>query len=145
MAAKSGGPRAPVGLQARGRRMWTESLTTWSLTPAHLVLLEEACRVADRCELLDRLIRKALKTPRRPVDDSGADSDGSGGITGLMAESRAQQTVLKGLLLELRQGTRLSAASADPAVPDTSGTTAGGSGVSDLSARIAARRNRPQS
>lgn len=142
---KPSGPRAPVGLQARGRRMWTDSLATWSLTPAHLVLLEEACRVADRCELLDKLIRTALKPPRRPPEESGGDSDGSAGITGLLAESRAQQTVLKGLLLELRQGTRLSAAPVEIPEPDAGGTTTGGSGVSDLRARIAARRNRPQS
>lgn len=141
MATAKGGPRAPVGLGARGRRMWNESLSTWSLTPAHIVLLEEACRVADRCELLDKLIRSTMKARRRPLAESGEDQGGSVDITGLLAESRAQQTVLKGLLLELRQGQRLNG---EPVVsPSDRTTTAGGSGVADLSARIAARRKPP--
>lgn len=136
MPAKSSGPRAPVGLQARGRRMWTESLATWSLTPAHIVLLEEACRVADRCELLDKLIRQAVKGPRRRAEESGEDPGGPAEIPSLMAEARAQQSVLKGLLLELRQGQRPPGA----VLSGGSTSTAGGSGVSDLTQRIADRR-----
>lgn len=138
MPGKSAGPRAPVGLQARGRRMWNDSLATWSLTPAHVVLLEEACRTADRCEMLDKLIRSAMKRPRRPPEESGEDPGGPVEIPSLMAEARAQQTVLKGLLLELRQGQRPPGAS----TLQESGPTAGGSGVADLSKRIADRRRK---
>lgn len=117
--------------------MWTDSFAVWQLTPAHVVLLEEACRVADRLDDLDRLLRAVS-------DGFGADPEGSDGregalgqMTGLLAEARAQQTALKGLLGELRQGQRTAGGqTGSPAVPGE----AGGSGVSDLTARIAGRR-----
>jgi hypothetical protein len=138
-------PKAPVGLQARGKRMWTESLQAWSLTPAHLVLLEEACRTADRLELLDKLIRAATKAPRKRLRDSADEPDEPDEtvtIAGLMAEGRAQQTVLKNLLTELRQGTRLADGGTGA---DSGGSTAGGSGVADITRRIAERRGKAQS
>lgn len=135
-------PKPPVGLQARGKRMWSESLRTWSLTPAHLVLLEEACRTADRLELLDKLIRAAVKGPRKLVRESGDEPDETVTIAGLMAEGRAQQTVLKNLLTELRQGTRLADGTTGV---DTGGSTAGGSGVADITRRIAERRGKTES
>lgn len=121
-------PEPPHGLSPRGLRMWSESVAAWSLTPAHLVLLEEACRTADRCSLLDDLIR-------REVDDPGDDEGGSGGITALLAEARAQQVALKGIVAELRQGQRQAGGQSAGA-----GGTAGGSGVTDLGARIRAKR-----
>jgi hypothetical protein len=113
--------------------MWSESVDAWSLTPAHLVLLEEACRTADRCGLLDDMIR-------RLVDGSGDDEDGSAGITVLLAEARAQQVALKGIVAELRQGQRQTAGKPG-SQPESSG---GGSGVADLTARIAGRRAQAQ-
>jgi hypothetical protein len=118
--------------------MWSDSVEAWSLTPAHLVLLEEACRTADRCSLLDDLIRGYTDDPGGDEDESGSGSGRSGGITALLAEARAQQTALKGLVAELRQGQRL-AGSQSGARPSVSGDT-GGSGVTSLSARIAAKR-----
>jgi hypothetical protein len=106
--------------------MWAESVEAWSLTPAHLVLLEEACRTADRCALLDGMIRGY-------ADDPGEDEGRSGGVTVLLAEARAQQVALKGLVAELRQGQRQAGGS-------TGSTAVGGSGVTDLSSRIAAKR-----
>ncbi|MFI0900574.1 hypothetical protein [Streptomyces sp. NPDC020983] len=114
--------------------MWADSVEAWSLTPAHLVLLEEACRTADRCGLLDDMIR-------RLVDGSGDEEDGSAGITQLLAEARAQQVALKGIISELRQGQR-QAAGKTGAQPEMS---AGGSGVADLTARIAGRRAQAKS
>lgn len=115
----------PAGLGERGRRMWRESLAIWSLTPAHLVLLEEACRIADRLELLDSILRASSV-------DVNADSAQFADISGLLAESRSQSAALKALLAEIRQGQR--------GAPPASATSAGGAGVSDLSARIAERR-----
>lgn len=109
--------------------MWSDSVEAWSLTPAHLVLLEEACRTADRCGLLDALIRGY-------VDDSDSEEGRSGGITQLLAEARAQQVALKGIVAELRQGQRQT--NGKPSSQPES--TAGGSGVADLTARIAGRR-----
>ncbi|MET9086152.1 hypothetical protein ABZX77_30475 [Streptomyces sp. NPDC004237] len=117
----------PAGLGERGSRMWRESLAIWSLTPAHLVLLEEACRIADRLELLDSILRAG-------PGDVNADVAQFADISGLLAESRQQSGALKALLAEIRQGQR----GAGPAAVEV----AGGAGVSDLSARIAERRNK---
>ncbi|MFJ8153955.1 hypothetical protein [Streptomyces sp. NPDC094468] len=116
----------PVGLGDRGRRMWRESLAIWSLTPAHLVLLEEACRIADRLELLDSILRAGSA-------DVNGDVPQFADFAGLLSESRQQSGALKALLAEIRQGQR----GAGPAAAEV----AGGAGVSDLSARIAQRRN----
>lgn len=114
--------KAPSGLGARGRRMWRESVAAWSLTPAHLVLLEEGCRLADRLDELDGIIRLVSR-------GSGGDPDEPVDITKILAEARQQQTALKGIVAELRQGGQRAAESR----PE-------GQGVSDLTARIAARR-----
>ena len=117
----------PAGLGGRGRRMWRESLAIWSLTPAHLVLLEEACRIADRLEVLDSMLRPTSS-------DVNGDVAQFPDISGVLGESRQQSGALKALLAEIRQGQR----GAGPAAAEV----AGGAGVSDLSARIAERRNK---
>jgi hypothetical protein len=129
-----GSPKAPPGLQARGRRMWRESLEASSFAPGHLVLLEEACRVADRLEVLDRLIRRPPGRSGAGSDDSGDDPPESVDIAALLAEARQQQNALKGILAELRQGQR----GGGPTKVE------GGAGVSDLSARIAERRRQAE-
>lgn len=102
--------------------MWRESLAIWSLTPAHLVLLEEACRIADRLEVLNTIILRA-------AGDGNGDPGQFADVTGLLAESRQQSGALKALLAEIRQGQY----GASPATVDPTG----GAGVSDLTARIA--------
>lgn len=115
----------PAGLDERGRRMWRESLAIWSLTPAHLVLLEEACRIADRLESLDSMLRAMSK-------NVNADGAQFADISGVLGESRQQSAALKALLAEIRQGQYgASPASVDPA---------GGAGVADLTARIARKQ-----
>jgi len=121
--------------------MWTDSVEAWSPTPAHLVLLEEACRTADRCALLDSLIRGHDEDSGDGGDESGGDSGRSPRITDLLAEVRAQQVALKGLIAELRQGQRQAAGSAGK--PGAAATDAGGD-VADLTARIAGRRQTAQ-
>ncbi|MFF2094851.1 hypothetical protein [Streptomyces sp. NPDC058202] len=115
----------PVGLGERGQAMWRDSRAIWSLTPAHLVLLEEVCRIADRLELLDAIVR----AQSAGVDPSAVDF---GALSGLLAESRQQSAALKALLAEIRQGQYGAApTTVDPA---------GGAGVSDLTARIARKQ-----
>jgi hypothetical protein len=105
--------------------MWRESLAIWSLTPAHLVLLEEACRIADRLEVLDSILRAASREVNQDLAQFGD-------ISGLLGESRQQSAALKALLAEIRQGQYgASPASMDPA---------GGAGVADLTARIARKQ-----
>lgn len=121
---------APPGLGERGQRLWDESLAIWSLTPAHLLLLEEACRIADRLDLLNSMLRL-------PSEQVNPDSQQFADISGLLAESRLQSGALKLLLSEIRQGQTASG----PAVEDP----AGGAGVSDLTKRIAERRRQAES
>jgi hypothetical protein len=116
--------KAPPGLEARGRRLWRDSLAQWSLSPAHLVLLEEACRAVDRLELLDSIIRAGAAGVNDPESESGD-------ISQWLAEARLQAGALKVLLAEIRQG---AVVSAKPAKGEEA------TGVSDLSARITARR-----
>jgi hypothetical protein len=99
------------------------------MSPAHLVLLEEACRITDRLDVLDAIIRRWME----PSDE---EEEGRGDITGLLAESRQQATALRGIVAEIRQGQKGLAPSSVP--------KSGGGGVSDLSARIAARRGKAQ-
>jgi hypothetical protein len=126
----------PPGLGERGSRLWRDTTASGSLTPAHLVLLEEACRLADRLDWLNAIVLRWMS----PVNaDDEEDGPNSGGIQQLLAEARQQATALRGLLAEIRQGLKGSAA---PASNQAEG--AGGSGVSDLSARIAERRKQAQ-
>lgn len=103
-----------------------------SLTPTHLVLLEEACRLADRLDWLNSILLRTCS----PVKANDGDDEGESPAIGpLLAEARQQATALRGIVAEIRQAQKGSVpASAKP------GTKAGGSGVSDLSARIAKRR-----
>lgn len=124
--------KRPPGLGSRGSRLWREMTASGSLTPAHLVLLEEACRLADRLDWLNSIISRACSPGKADDGDTAGESPAIGP---LLAEARQQQTALRGLVAEIRQAQKGSAAPADkPAAK------AGGSGVSDLTARIAARR-----
>ncbi|MGQ4513686.1 hypothetical protein [Streptomyces sp. DW26H14] len=118
----------PSGLEDRGRRLWRESLAQWSLSPAHLVLLEEACRLSDRLELLDSIIR-------RFVVEVNAGEGEFADLTRWLAEARQQSGALKVLLAEIRQ----SAATKPDGKPKR-GASEEAKGVSDLTAKIAARR-----
>ena len=124
-------PKAPEGLDARGRRLWREIHSQGPLTPDRKALLEEACRIVDRLDLLDSIIR---------VSAAGvnAEETNAGDFQRWLAESRQQSATLKALLAEI--GSK-SAASKGPA-PKAAAKGAG-SGVTDLGARIAARRKKP--
>lgn len=107
----------PVGLGPRGTQMWDETQAGGDLGPSHRVLLEEACRIADRLESLDGLIREL--------------SADFGAIAPILAESRQQSGVLQRILTEVRQGVRQM----PPAQQ-------GGSGVASLAAQAAKRRTK---
>jgi hypothetical protein len=133
-------PRAPAHLGTRGRRLWRELAAGGALTAADAVLAEEACRIADRLDRLDALLRGDVDAwayidypdngPVRLVVNSA------------LAESRQQAAVLKTICAELRQSARK--AGADKAVRKTAstpeGTGSGVPGVASLTERIAQRR-----
>lgn len=126
-------PKAPDGLDVRGRRLWREIHSQGPLTPDRRALLEEACRISDRLDLLDSIIRGAAA-------GVNAEEGTAGDLQRWLAESRQQSATLKALLVEIRSN---AAASKTP-VPK-SAVKGAGSGVTDLGARIAARRKKASS
>lgn len=124
---------APDGLKERGRRLWRD-LGGGELGPAQRVLLEEACRITDRLDHLDRYL----------AGDGWLDLDeqwpGSGRLIVVvdraLAEARQQSVALKQLLTELRQSATAGARRGRPLTASGKGPA----GVADLAARIADRR-----
>ncbi|QCR54945.1 hypothetical protein C1N80_06230 [Brachybacterium sp. SGAir0954] len=97
---------APKGLGSRGRRLWREITEEHDLDPMQRVLLEEACRCADR---LDRLEEKlsgregawAHLMSRVDLDDEDTRVIELR-VDGALSEARQQQNVFKQLLASLR-------------------------------------------
>lgn len=106
----------PEELGERGARMWAESTAEWRLSSAHMELLLEACRMADRLERLQGMLAT--------MPDSFAT------IGPVLAEARQHSLALGRLLTEVRQGAK----------PKTGGVGKQVAGVSDLTKRIADRR-----
>lgn len=73
---------APKGLAERGRRVWDAVEELHELDAIQRVTLEEACRAADRLDVLDGRVRAG--------DDAA------------LAEARQQQNVMKQLFAALR-------------------------------------------
>jgi hypothetical protein len=100
-------PKAPAGLDARGRRLWRDVLSGYpelAEKPAELVLLEEACRGADRLERLDEILRGDAEvwTRIRLPRDGDEDHPLTLIIDGALSEARQQQNQLKQLVAALR-------------------------------------------
>lgn len=49
-------PTAPEGLGERGLRLWTDTLADLEMDPDELLLLEEACRLADELDEMGALL-----------------------------------------------------------------------------------------
>lgn len=70
--------------------------------PAQSVLLEEACRIADRLDKLDTILRgDADAWMRFRVDESGTEVTVT--LDKVLAEARQQAVALKTIVTELRQ------------------------------------------
>ncbi|MBY8342004.1 hypothetical protein LXH13_06195 [Streptomyces spinosirectus] len=126
MEGPDSGSDFPAGLADRGSRLWREANEAWQLTPAHLVLLEEACRITDRLDVLNTII---LRGSADVKSNDGELPD----IQGVLAETRQQQGALRMLIAEIRQGQTGFA----PVVPSSEQEA---TGVSDLTARIAKKK-----
>ncbi|WFE45317.1 hypothetical protein [Verrucosispora sp. WMMD1129] len=127
-------------LGTRGRRLWQQvSGEVGELRPAEAVLLEEACRIADRLDVLDRILRGDEDAWMRL---HSANEDGSivkVVLNNALAESRQQAVALKQLLAELRQGRAASKQPQGGRKPPEQPGGVGGGGITDLTARIARR------
>jgi hypothetical protein len=100
-------PSETVTFGARGQRLWGE-LTKVPPEPAARVLIEEACRIADRLDRLDGILTGSdAEWMRFKVDDDG---EVTVYIGAPLAEARQQATALKAILAELRQAAGRGAA-----------------------------------
>jgi hypothetical protein len=143
-------PKVPK-LAARGRRLWADFTGEGQpeLNPTERVLLEEACRIADRLDRLDRILNGDEDAWMRLHT---ANEDGSivkVVLNNALAEARQQATALKQLVSELRQSRPAAGAGRPPGVPlkpkGVAGVGTGSPGTVDrsLAARIAAKRRPP--
>ena len=102
-------PRAPKGLGPRGRRLWRQVHAEASLDAGQVVILEEACRMADRLDELDSIIqgKGVLRLMQFRLQDVFEDDDERRTVVevkfnSVLAEARQSQNVLKQLLVSLR-------------------------------------------
>lgn len=92
----------PIGLGGRGTALW-EALTRAAVPDAGArVLIVEACRAADRLERLDELLRGDVQSWARVELPTGDGDELVLRVNPLLGEARQQQTVLRGLLHQLR-------------------------------------------
>ncbi len=52
-------PTAPPGLAARGRKLWSDTVSVFNLRPDELGLLTELCRTLDALDILETALRGA--------------------------------------------------------------------------------------
>jgi hypothetical protein len=83
--------RAPRGLAAAGKRLWSSITGSFDLEAHEALVLEQAARVADRIAALDVV-----------VDREGVVEPGTGRAHPMLVESRAQRLVMARLLSSLR-------------------------------------------
>jgi hypothetical protein len=96
--------RTPAGLDTRGRRLWRDLTSASRLGPAQLVLAEEACRLADRLDMLHALLSgdaSAWASLQISADDG--DMEITVIISSVLSEARLHAGALKGIVTELRQ------------------------------------------
>lgn len=101
---------APKGLATRGRRLWREIAEEHTLDAMQKVILEEACRTADRLDQLEEKLsgREDAWAHLRTRADSMIHTDDGVGVTidlvvdNALTEARQQQNVFKQLLAALR-------------------------------------------
>jgi hypothetical protein len=91
----------PHGLGFRGYDLWV-TMRGESLEPARKVLLVEACRVVDRLERIDRMIRGDL-VEWMGLLSTRDDTVVTIVMNNLLVEARQQQNTLRGIMAELRQ------------------------------------------
>ncbi|MFG1776626.1 hypothetical protein ACGFIG_09375 [Micromonospora sp. NPDC049048] len=139
------GPTAPE-LGVRGSRLWQEIADEGGeLKPGERVVLEEACRTADRLDTIDRILRGDEDSWMRFRSMNEDGTVVAVQINNVLAEARQQQVALKALLAELRtsraagSGKPAGRGGAKPATAGSTGGAAGGGGIVDLAARIARR------
>lgn len=108
--------------------MW-DAMAGVEMGPAHRVLLVEACRLADRLDRFDRVLSGGGWFFERPDDDGRVEIV----IDSVLSEARQYASVLKQMVAQLEPKPSV-ATDRKPVAPRP------GKGITDLSAKIAARR-----
>jgi hypothetical protein len=97
--------KPPPNLGPRGRRLWTETLAERDLDPAGRILLHEACRMTDRLEQMDLILRGDASTWAVISDDyAGGKRTTKVVLDDALAEARQQAATLRQLLTTLKLG-----------------------------------------
>lgn len=86
-------PRAPRGLRAGGKRLWSNIAGEYELSPDEYEVLTEACRTRDELDAITSAIRSGTPTVTGPRGQVVANP--------LLAEARAHRAVLGRLLKAL--------------------------------------------
>lgn len=121
-------PPAPVANEwgPAGGGLWAHLNTT--VPRSHLPLLREACRIVDRLDRLDGILARKNDWLRVNTMDFGENVKVKITMDGVLAEARQQATTVLALIKELQ------------AVAEEPKPVAKTGGLSDLTARINARR-----
>lgn len=86
--------RTPPGLNVSGRRLYRQILSKYEFRPDEMVVLENACRVADTIARLDAAL---VDAPLVTVGVGGQDR-----IHPILVELRQQRIILASLLRQLQ-------------------------------------------
>jgi len=84
-------PKPPIGLKTAGRRLWSEVVGPYILTPAELGVLVQACRTTDE---LDRLEKEVHGLPTLTTIGSTGQMRGHP----LLSEIRSHRALLEKLM-----------------------------------------------
>jgi hypothetical protein len=126
----------PADLGERGRRLWDE-MSALKLGPTHVLLLERACRLADRLARLDVLLEGGdwldLAVQRTSTDTT---LEVRVTVDRALGETRQHDVALKLLVAELRHAGRPAAAAGTPPPVEqgTPGEGASGGNVTSIAA-----------
>lgn len=95
-------PRPPAGLDTGGRLLWRDVTKEHELDRIQLVQLTEACRMKDRCDKLDQLLRGEIDTWALliPADLEGQEFKLQ--ITGALTKANDTANSMKQLLAAMR-------------------------------------------
>lgn len=108
----------PDGLSERGAAMFVQLQGDWKLEAADRVLLEEACRIADRLERLDRVLVGDLDA-WLSFDAGDGDKPVVVVVNSVLGEARQQANTLRLMLAQLKPAK--AAASDDSGEPEKPG------------------------
>jgi hypothetical protein len=94
----------PEDLDERGAQLWRDLNASWEQDAGARLMMHEACRLADRMEKLDRILRGDVDTwvtielPRGDSDEPLRVK-----VDGALAEARLHVTTLRQVLAQLRR------------------------------------------